>query len=93
MDLASNVVPVELDADVFLAFPILFEIVMCFGCVYEVLCVFLADILGSEIFDNECKLGWAPFVFPESWYDGALVVAPFVEAGFEELPGEDASLG
>ena len=88
-----DVVPVELGADVFLALPILFKVVMCPYRVNEVLCVFLADILDSEIVDNECELYWAPFVFPESWYDGALEIAPVVEAGFEELLGKYAGLG
>ena len=41
----SDVIPVEVDTDVFLALPVCFKIVVRLDCVDEVLYVFLADIL------------------------------------------------
>ena len=56
VDLPSNVIPVELDVNIFIAFPVCFEIVVSVDCVDEVLCVFLFDILDSEVIDYECEL-------------------------------------
>ena len=97
MDLSPDVVPVQFDADVFLALPVCFEIVVRPDGVDEMLRVFLPDILYPEVVNYESELDWAPFMFPQSRYQLALIVvlivALRVETLFQQLLGEDAGLG
>jgi len=48
-------------------------------------CVFFANMFHSKVIDDQCELDWVPFVAPESWYELALVIAPFVESFFQQF--------
>ena len=61
------------------------DFVVFFEGLFEMECVFFADIFHSEVVDNQCDLDWAPFVAPESWYQLALVIASFVESFFQQF--------
>mmetsp|Transcript_14926 Transcript_14926/g.34660 ORF Transcript_14926/g.34660 Transcript_14926/m.34660 type:complete len:283 (+) Transcript_14926:1156-2004(+) len=92
MDLALEVVPLEVNTDVFLALPIFCNFVVGLENVDEVLCVFLANILHSEVINDEGELDGSPLVEPEAVDDGALVVAVGLEAFLEQFLCEDAGL-
>ena len=59
VDLSAGVIPIEVDAQVFCACPILGDCVVLFEYGYEVLGVLLADVLYAEIIDAQGKRNWA----------------------------------
>ena len=92
MDLSPDVVPIQFNADVFLALPVCFEIIVRPDSVEEMLRVLLPDVLYTEIVNYKRELNWTPLVFPQPWYQLALIVALLVEPLFQQLLGEDTGL-
>ncbi len=48
---------------------------------------------NGKVVDNECKHDRAPFVAPELWGGGCLIVVKFGKAVTEKFVGKDACLG
>ena len=61
------VILVKGESDIFFAFPIFRNFIVLFEYTYEVSCMFLSDILDSEIVHHKCEANWSPFVLPKPW--------------------------
>ena len=80
MDLLVLVIPILGDAYVSPSIPFQCDFVVFFEGLFEVECVFFANMFHSKVVDDQCELDSVPFVAPESWYQLALVIATFVES-------------
>ena len=54
--------------------------------------VFQANILHTKVFHKEAKLFWPPFVMPQSWDGGRLVVPLCFQVFAEEVVSQDTRL-
>ena len=75
LNLSEGVVPFDCETKVTLAFPVLRRFVVFVECLKKVLCMFDTNVFYSEIINTEGKGDGAPVVLPETWCDGALLVA------------------
>ena len=80
MHLSFVVVPVQCDPNVLCSCPIAGEFVMFFERVFEMLGVFLANVLHPKV------------VHPKTRYQFALLVAVFVQTFLEEFVGQKSCL-
>ncbi len=82
------VVPIQCYPDVSFACPIACKFVVFLECVFEMLCMFFADVFDAEIVGNQCDLYGSYVMLPKSRYQFALPVSVFVEAFFEVFVGQ-----
>ncbi len=90
--MAIFVVPIKCYPDVSFACPIACKFVVFFECIFEMLCMFFANVFDAEIINNQCELYGSCAVLPKSRYQFALPVSMFVEAFFEEFVGQESCL-
>ncbi len=82
MDLVLVVVPIQCYPDVLLSCLIARKFVVFFECIFEMLCIFFADVFDVEVIDNQCELYGSCVVLPKARYQFALLISVFVEAFF-----------
>ena len=58
----------------------------------EMVNVIVVDVFYAEVINNKAEPDWAPCVCPETGHESALAVSGALEAFFEELLDNDASL-
>ena len=92
MDLPPSVIPIQGDSDVASSVPFGGNSVVLLQCLFEVHRMFLADILDTEIVNDQSELYWSPLVFPEARNQFALMVTVLVEAFFQQFVGEETGL-
>ena len=92
INLSLGVIPVKSKSEVTFAFPVFSDVIMFFDGVDEVVCIFFAYILYSEIVDNKGERDRSPIVHQHPGCVLAFMISLDVEALLEELLGEDAGL-
>ncbi len=88
-----SVVPFEHRAGKAGANNFLRDLVVLFESLAKMIQVGITNVLDGKVVDNDCKHDRVPFVAPEPWGGGCLVVVVFGKAVLEEFVGKDASLG
>ncbi len=78
MHLSFVVVPVQCDPDVSCSCPIAGELVMLLEHVFEMLCMFLANVFHPKVVHDQCELYRPCVVLSKAGYQFALLVAVFV---------------
>ncbi len=87
------VVPIERHAGKAGAVDFLRDFVVLFESLAKMIQVGIANIFDGKVVGNECKHDGAPFVAPEPWGGGCLIVVEVSKAVLEEFVGKDACLG
>ena len=83
MNFAVFVVPIDGQADVPFAFPLVADGVVFLGGLHEVGGVLLADVFDAEIVNDKAEADGSPIVLPETWANFALAVSLDVESLLE----------
>ncbi len=84
---ARVIIPLEVDAAVEIAVPILCEFIFFLYIPNEVVNVFLTRIFHPEIVHSEREGDWASYVHPEAGSVCALIISVGGKAFLEELVG------
>ncbi len=88
MGMTLVVVLIQCYPNVLFACPIACKFVVFFECIFEMLCIFFANVFDAEIINNQCELYGSCVVLPKPGYQFALSVSVIVEASFEEFVGQ-----
>ncbi len=76
INLAFVVVPIQCYSNTPFACPITLKFVVFFKCIFEMLCMFFANVFHAKVIDNQCKLYQSCVMFPKARYQLALSVSP-----------------
>ena len=88
-----RIVPFDVNAGIFCAFPIHVNLVVFFNCHLEVTSVAFSGLYHPKIINDQQKCDGAPLVAPQARGDRALVVAMLDNVFTEQIIGYLSTLG
>ena len=75
VDLFVFIVPIDCEANVAAAFPLVADGVVLFDGLHEVFGVFGSNVFHSKIIDDQTEADWSPIVLPKPGADLALPIS------------------